>query len=118
MTDKKSELKRAYKENPPLAGIFTVTNKINGKIFIGKGLNVQGRLNSLEFQLKTGTSLNKDLQNDWKKYGAENFIFEIVDYLEQNNKGNNINDDLNELEAVWLSKINPYDEKGYNFKNS
>jgi len=113
--DRKNELKHAYKENPPLAGIYKVTNKANGKIFIGKGLNVQGRLNSLEFQLKCGSSMNKDLQNDWKQYGIENFTFEIIDKLEpSNNLQCNPSDELNELEALWLNKLTPYGDKGYN----
>lgn len=113
--DRKSELKRAYKENPPAAGIYKVTNKMNGKVFIGKGLNVQGRLNSLKFQLERESSLNKELQNDWKQYGAENFIFEIIDYLEPTNSPqNNTSNDLDELESLWLNKLKPYNEKGYN----
>ena len=114
--DKKSELKRMYKENPPPAGIYKVTNKINGKIFIGKGLNVQGKMNSLEFQLKQGTLfLNKKLQDDWKQHGEVSFTFEIIDTIEpKDNPQINIMDELNELESLWLKKLSPYNEQGYN----
>lgn len=116
--DRKSELKRAYKENPPMAGIYKVTNKVNGKIFIGKGLNVQGKMNSLEFQLKHGSAfINKELQDDWKQYGEKNFTFEIIDQLEpSDDPKKNMTDELSELESLWLNKLSPYNEKGYNVK--
>ena len=39
--DNKTALKKAYLQNPPPAGIYQITNKVNGKIFIGKGLNAK-----------------------------------------------------------------------------
>ena len=113
--DKKNELKREYKENPPLAGIYKITNNKNGKIFVGKGLNVQGRLNRHTFELNFGSDNNKELQDDWKKYGADSFTLEVIDQLKpSDNSQNNITEELNELEALWLSKLSPYNEKGYN----
>jgi len=115
MNNRKSELKRSYKENPPLAGIFKITNKANGKIYIDKGLNVQGVLNRQQFQLKNGSHKNEQLLTDWKKFGPENFTFEIVDHLKQSdNPSININDELADLESVWLNELAPYDTKGYN----
>ncbi len=115
MHDKRSELKRSYKENPPLAGIFKITNKANGKIYIDKGLNVQGVLNRQEFQLKNGSHKNEELLLDWKKFGPENFTFEVIDNLKpSDNPSFDINTELSDLESVWLNELSPYGEKGYN----
>jgi len=115
MNNKKAELKRSYKENPPLAGIFKITNKTNGKIYIDKGLNVRGILNRHEFQLKNGSHKNSELQRDWEKFGAENFTLDIIDHLKPSaNPSIDINDELAELESIWLNELAPYDTKGYN----
>ncbi len=64
MTNKK-ELKKQYKANPPKMGIFQIKNLANGKIFIGRGMNVQGKINSSKFQLEQGSHPNSELQNDF-----------------------------------------------------
>jgi len=113
----KKELKNQYKQNPPEMGIFQIKNKINGKIFIGKAKNLKGKLNSNGFQLKNGSHLIKDLQYDYNKYGEENFIFEKLDVLKPKDDINyDYTEDLELLEEMWLEKLQPYNEKGYNFK--
>jgi hypothetical protein len=114
-TDQKSVLKRQYKENPPSAGIYRITNKATGKIFIGKAMNAQGKLNGQRAQLKWGSHRNKELQQDWKEYGDEQFVFEIIDFLEQpTDPAQDMEGELSALEELWLSKLQPYGARGYN----
>ena len=117
MTDKK-ELKKQYKAVPPKMGIFQIKNLTNGKIFIGRGMNVQGKINSSRFQLEQGSHPNSELQKDFKLLGGKNFSFEVVDYLDPKKDDMNYdyNDDLKLLEEMWLEKLQPYDDKGYNNK--
>ncbi len=113
--DERAALKRQYKENPPPAGIYRITNKANGKIFIGKGMNVRGRLNGQQVQLKWGSHPNRALQEDWNRYGPEHFAFEIIDYLPPaGDPQQDLGKDLEELERLWLAKLEPYGENGYN----
>jgi hypothetical protein len=110
----KSALKRAYKDNPPAAGIFQITNTQNGKIFIGKGMNVHGILNSQQAQLQFGSHKNPDLQQDYNRYGVEKFDFKVLDQLEMSNKtSQEMQEDLSALESLWLEKLQPYRERGY-----
>ncbi len=110
----KSALKRAYKENPPAAGIFQITNTQNGKVFIGKGMNVHGILNSQQAQLQFGSHRNLDLQQDYNHYGLEKFDFKVLDQLEISSKTTHeIQEDLATLEALWLEKLQPYGALGY-----
>jgi predicted transcriptional regulator len=114
--DRRKALKREYKENT-LAGVFQITNTSNGKIFIGKGMNGKGKLNSHQAQLKMGVHRNKGLQQDWNHYGAEQFTFEVLDYLEfRDDSPQKQQKDLLALEKLWLDKLRPYGEKGYNKK--
>jgi hypothetical protein len=110
----KTALKRAYKQNPPAAGIYKITNNVTGRILIGHGQNVQGKLNGQQAQLKWGSHMNSELQQDWNTYGAEQFSFEIVDYLQPaDNPQQDLEQDLSALEQLWLDKLQPYGEKGY-----
>ena len=111
----KKELKKQYKQNILPMGIFQIKNLINGKIFIGSSKNLKGKLNSIKFQLEMGSYINKELQKDFSEYGEKNFLFETVDLLEpEEDPGDDYTEDLNTLEEMWLEKLQPYDEKGYN----
>jgi hypothetical protein len=113
-TDRKTALKRTYKENQPLAGVYKIMNRANGKIFVGKGMNVQGRLNGQLAQLKWGVHRNRALQAEWTRFGADSFDSEVIDYLDPpSDPQADLQRDLTELEALWLNKLQPYGDRGY-----
>lgn len=114
MVDKK-ELKKQYKRTLPPMGIYQIKNLANGKIFIGSSKNVRGKINGSKFQLEQNAHINKVLQEDYIRYGSNNFSFEVIDYLEPKEDINyDYTDDLKTLEEMWLEKLQPYGEKGYN----
>jgi len=113
----KRELKKHYKETLPPMGIYRIENLINGKILVGSTRNLTGKANSFRFQLKQGAHMNKELQKDYIQFGEETFSFAGVDYLEPKDGAEyNYTNDLAVLEDMWLEKLQPYDEKGYNKK--
>lgn len=109
----KKELKQNYKLTPKPMGIFQIRNLTNEKVFIGKSENLDGILNRHEFALKANGHQNKQLQADYNELGAENFVFEILEELEQR-EGLDTKKELEFLEDLWLEKLEPYGEKGYN----
>lgn len=117
MSNKKKELKNAYKQTHTQMGIFQIRNLVNEKVLVGSSLNLPGALNLNKFQLVMGNHQNRLLQAEWQEFGAERFVFEILDELsategaEQDYKA-----DLAFLEEFWLDKLRPYDERGYNEK--
>lgn len=114
MIDKK-ELKKQYKQTLPLMGIYRIKNLVNGKIFLGSSLNLQGKSNSFTFQLRSGLHVNSELQKDFNQFGEENFVFEIVDTLEpQEDLTYNYSNDLKVFLEMWMEKLQPYEERGYN----
>ena len=118
MIDKK-ELKKQYKQTLPPMGIYQISNLVNGKIFIGSSKNLHGKFNSYKFQLKIGSHMNRELQKDYTHFGEENFSFKVVDYLEpKEDPDYDYTEDLTVLEEMWLEKLQPYDEKGYNKKSN
>jgi len=96
-------------------GIFQVKNLQNGKIFIGSSKNLNGIFNRFKIQLKTGCHQNKQLQMDWNKFGADAFEFSILDELKPKDTASKDSDqELNVLEEMWLEKLSPFGESGYN----
>lgn len=109
----KKELKQNYKLTPRPMGVFQIRNLTNEKVFIGKSENLEGILNRHEFALKANGHQNKQLQADWNELGAEKFAFEILEELEPR-EGIDSKKELEFLEDLWLEKLEPYGERGYN----
>lgn len=109
----KKELKLNYKLSQRPMGIFQIRNLTNEKVFIGKSENLEGILNRHEFALKANGHQNKQLQADWNELGEEKFAFEILEELEQR-EGLDNKKELEFLEDLWLEKLQPFGEKGYN----
>jgi hypothetical protein len=95
-------------------GIFQIRNAINGKVLIGRTLNLDGILNRHRFALRQGNHPNKILQSDWLEYGGENFAFEILDVLAPSADSSRDTENLICLEDLWLEKLQPYGQTGYN----
>ena len=107
-----------YKQSIQPMGIYQIRNRVNGKIFLGSSKNLKGILNRTKFQLKNNLHINKDMQKDFNEIGEANFSFEILDNLEprENIKGD-YTKELQTLENMWLEKLQPFNENGYNKNN-
>jgi len=111
----RQDLKREYKERRKPAGVFQIRNTANGKVLLGSSLNLEGPLNGHKFMLTTGMHRNEQLQKEWNKYGPEHFAFEILEVVKVKDDPNfNVDDELTLLEEIWLEKLQPFGERGYN----
>ena len=115
MAKSRKEIQREYKERPKSAGVFQVKNTANGKILLGSSLNINGPLNGHRFMLQIGSHTNKALQEDWNKYGEDKFVFAILEMVKVRDDPNfNLEDELTLLEQIWIDKLQPFGERGYN----
>jgi len=113
--ESRKDIKRAYKDRAKPAGIFQVKNTANGKILLGSSLNLEGPLNSHRFMLTIGRHRNVALQKEWNEFGADKFVFEILEVVKvKDDPDFNLNDELTLLEEIWLDKLQPFGEQGYN----
>ena len=111
----KKEIKQEYKEREKIAGVFQVKNIANGKVLLGSSLNLHGPLNGHKFMLEIGSHRNKMLQQEWNEYGPDKFVFEILEVVRvKNDPSFNLDDELTLLEEIWLEKLKPFGEQGYN----
>lgn len=89
-------------------GIYIITNKINGKQYIGQSTNIQKRWYDHRTKSMHPRKLDEFrslLYIDIRKYGFENFEIEILEECEK--------EELKEREIYWINKLNTY-EDGYN----
>lgn len=111
----RKELNKEYLARVKPAGVFQVKCLANGKVLLGSSLNLEGSLNKHRFMLKIGSHTNKALQADWNEFGAEQFVFEILEeVVRKDDPSFNLSDELTLLEMVWLEKLQPVGERGYN----
>ncbi len=91
--------------------IYKIVNIINNKIYIGSTVNYNTRKYDHIWSLNNGKHRNKILQRSWNKYGKDNFIFEVVETV----------DNLDELlirEQHYIDLFKSYKrENGYNINS-
>jgi DNA-binding HxlR family transcriptional regulator len=93
------------------AGVFRITNRADGRVFVGRGSGVEGRLKSQRAQLEWGSHRCEALQEDWRRLGPEAFAFEVLETLGEG--PGDWRKRLAELERAWLERLQPYGGRGY-----
>ena len=72
-------------------------------------------MNRNPFTLRNNSHLNKELQKDWNELGPDQFVFEVLEVVQvQEDPSFNLQDELTLLEQIWLEKLQPIGERGYN----
>lgn len=57
------------------SGIYTIRNKVNGRLYVGSAADFKDRWRVHVGELNRGTHHSPWLQRSWKKHGSENFEF-------------------------------------------
>lgn len=88
--------------------IYSIKNKVNGKLYVGRTNNYQRRYNEHFGKKDTCTILRKAFE----KYGKDNFVMKpIVSFTTYNRQI--LDDVLNALEKYYIEKFDTY-KNGYN----
>ena len=90
-------------------GIYKITNLINQKIYIGQSINIGRRWEQHKYNANNPTSVEYDslLHKAFRKYGLDNFSFDIVEIC--------IKQDLDNREIYWIAYYDSTNlDKGYN----
>jgi len=92
-------------------GIYTITNLINNKIYVGYAIKIQERLNTHKSELINNKHANNFLQNSWNKYGIDNFKFELLEEYPE--------EFLPSMENYWCNLLNTHNPNyGYNLRST
>lgn len=94
-----------------MVGIYKITNNINGKVYIGKSVDIKERWkkHKRNYNNIKKKSYNFSLYQAIRKYGLDNFSFEVVEECKR--------EQLNEKEVYWIKEYQSYPlslGKGYN----
>jgi len=111
------ELKRQYKEARRPMGVYRILNRAEDKSFVSSSVNLPAIFNRMRMTLQSGLQLQyPQLQQDWNRLGAEAFEFEVLEELEppSDSPAWDPKEDLGALEELWLEKLEPYGQRGYN----
>lgn len=92
-----------------MIGIYKFTNKINNKSYIGQSVNIANRVHDHYYRAFYNYPSNKEYEKAFyralRKYGKENFIFEILEECSKK--------ELNTREQYWIQYFDSYNN-GYN----
>jgi len=117
MKNDNRRLKQEYLTAKRPLGIVLIRNTTNDKVFLLPGLDIQGIINRHKFALNAGNHASKELQKDWNDLGADKFEFEILDQMEPTaDPSFDPRRELNFMEEMWLEKLQPFGDRGYNEK--
>lgn len=90
-----------------MVGIYKVTNLINSKMYIGQARNIKSRWSSHKSAYSTENTV---LYRAMRKYGLENFKFEVIEECKE--------EELDNLEIYYIWYYNTYihaeNSNGYN----
>jgi hypothetical protein len=112
--DRKS-LKKQYKDERRPMGVFQIRNMADEKIYVVAGLDIQSLMTRHRVQLSAGGHANAKLQADWNALGSESFAFEVLDQVVPSDDSRiNPREELATLEEMWLERLEPYGDRGYN----
>lgn len=85
-----------------MMGIYKITNTINRKVYIGKSIDIEERWRQERYKQP-----NLHFANAVKKYGIENFSFEVLEECSE--------EQLDDKEKFYIKEYNSTDENlGYN----
>ncbi|NLT36364.1 MAG: GIY-YIG nuclease family protein [Gaiellales bacterium] len=107
----KKRLKEEFKNRKQTAGVFTITNTTNGRVFLGSCLDADRPLRRIQFELELGSFSfnNPELQEDFMAHGKESFHFEVVETVaESEEKPEEALERLEEKHLARLDRSNTY----------
>ncbi len=96
-----------------VCGIYCIKNTINNKVYVGKSISIARRIHSHIYELNSEKSHCIKLLRAWKKYGAENFTYKILEEINKDRE--NFKSYIADREVFWMDELNSI-EKGYNLK--
>ncbi len=113
--DRRKELKKLYKSMKPDMGIFIIKSIINNKCYIEGTQDLKGTINGTKFRLDFGSHSHRELQNEWKEYGEENFKIEILENLkyDKDESKTDYTEDLAILKMIWEEKLSEQEVEFY-----
>jgi hypothetical protein len=106
MNNRNAALKAAAKRHEVPMGVYAIRNQATGEVFLGSSRNLTAILNRHRFGLTHGGHPHAALAAAWRRDGAENFSFEILDRLAGRDEPNpDYPGELATMLALWIAEL-------------
>ena len=83
-----------------MSGIYKITNKINGKSYIGQSIHIEERWKEHLYRNSSHISL---IKLALQKYGVDNFTFEVIEECSP--------EELDKKEIYWIKYFDTYNKR-------
>lgn len=80
------------------SGVYRILNTVTSECYIGASRDIEARWDSHRRSLNKQKHHSKKLQDSWNCYGANQFLFEVIEECSEN---------LREQERDWVLKLKP-----------
>lgn len=109
-SERKKELRDAYKNRVPQMGVVSLRCVATGDVFLGLAGDVPAEFNSLRAKLTGGIHPNRELQALWAAHGEAGFELTVAQELEVDDPNGDYRQDLETLRDILLEE-NPRAKK-------
>lgn len=112
-SNRKEELRQAYKLATTYYGVIQIENTRNHKIWLDTVPNIHNRWAFYQLNLNKDFYRNIPLQADWDAQNGEDFVYTVL-WKEETVDVVNMRQTLKDLKVKWFKKLQPFDDRGYN----
>jgi len=98
-------------------GIYKIECKANGKVYMGESNDIEKRWEVHIEDLSSNKHHSYKLQRDWNTYGKNNFTFDIVEEVKNQQTQYKTTMQLIYVEGTYINKYNSI-TNGYNIENT
>jgi hypothetical protein len=105
--DRKKELLAQYKQMKPPMGVFIIRLKDGNKCHIQTATDLRAVMNGALARLSGGQHPIKELEKEWKEFGAEAFEMKILEELpyDKDEAKTDYTEELSLLQMIWEDKL-------------
>lgn len=105
-SEEKNRLKEEYRNKEVVGGVYCIRCSGNQRTWIKSTQDLESMRNRFEFALVTKTALEPSMCNEWTKYGAALFSFEVLEEIKKgkDQSDKEFLDDVAALYELWLER--------------
>ncbi len=106
-TAHQKELLARYRERQVVGGICCVRCTANGKVLLLSAGDPESQRSRFGFAVASGTPLLPAMAGDWQLFGADAFLFEVLEKLEKAPEQDDgaFHADLDALAQLWRERL-------------
>lgn len=118
---RKKQLSDAYAQSFRAMGVYQIRNAENGKVLVRSSMDLDGARNRFEFMRQMNNNTLPELKADWDRYGGKAFEFSELDRIKPKEETvtdraelKKYQEEVDALAELWVEKLQPFGERGYN----